>query len=122
MHYLTRHLEAMAEFSHGSVLLRPGEVFSATDADAEYLIARHRAKDAGGNSARMIAALPIPAPTVAPRRGPGRPPKILVPEGGPAAFGNVVSPVSTRDVPTAISQPPTAASLPFPRLGDRGDE
>lgn len=45
MHYQTRHLEALTEFSHGDEHLRKGDRFHATEVDAAYYIGKNRAAE-----------------------------------------------------------------------------
>lgn len=51
-----RHLEALREFSHGGMHLRPGERFDASPIDADYYVARNMAKDADGRAVHEVPA------------------------------------------------------------------
>lgn len=61
MHYLTRHLEALRDLTHGDAHVQNGQRFHATEVDAEYYLGRGQAKE-------------VPAAAAAPSAPPAEPP------------------------------------------------
>lgn len=66
MHYLTRHLEALTDFSHGNQYLTAGAPFSATEVDADYLIQKKKARDVAAPDPAAFSVPMVAAPVSAP--------------------------------------------------------
>lgn len=89
MHYLTRHLEALREFSHGDQHLRIGDDFFATDVDADYLLQHKRVKEVADQ--QHYEAVPPVAPVLS--------------QLAEATQAETSTPVANADAPTEVTAP-----------------
>jgi hypothetical protein len=117
MHYMTRHLEALGEFSHGDSYLVKGERFFASHTDAEFYLSRGKAKPVPPLVAEPPAAVALPpAPAPAPA------PAVDVDVEIPAVDGAAAEPDHEPAADSAPADPapaPTAHTAPRGRGGRR---